>query len=350
MEQEVTSALSHASSLDKLEEVFRAYLGRKGKITFHLRELSHLSPNERVKQGKALNNLRDKIKELYEEQKLKLQKQEGEEGEWTDVTVPGKRLPTGHMHPLSRIQMQAQEIFHGMGFAVAHGPEIETEWYNFDALNMPVDHPARDMQDTFWLKGELDKQKPENKKSGRLLLRTHTSPVQVRYMEKNTPPFRIIAPGRAFRHEATDARHDANMHQLEGLMVGKDVSVTNMKAVLEEFFRLFFGEGVTARLRPSYFPFVEPGFEVDMSCVICKGRGYVLSESKHCSTCGQAGWIEMMGAGMVHQNVFTAAGYKQGDWQGFAFGMGLDRLAMMKYQIHDIRLLYSGDLSLLDQF
>ncbi|MBI2577455.1 MAG: phenylalanine--tRNA ligase subunit alpha, partial [Candidatus Wildermuthbacteria bacterium] len=257
---------------------------------------------------------------------------EKEKNEWIDITAPGTKFSQGHLHPITLAQRRAIEIFEGMGFGVAEGPEIESEWYNFDALNIPPNHPARDMWDTFWLK-------PRN---ANMLLRTHTSPVQVRYMEKNNPPLRIIAPGRVFRYEATDARHGFQLYQLEGLMVGKTVSVANFKAILREFYRRFFDSPVTLRLRPSYFPFVEPGFEVDMSCVFCKGNG--------CQSCGQAGWLEMMGAGMVHPKVFEAVKYIPKDWQGFAFGMGIDRLAMMKYKVNDIRLFYSGELGFLRQF
>jgi len=251
-----------------------------------------------------------------------------------DPSIPGEKADAGHLHPLTLTQRKVIEIFESMGFSVIEGPEIETEWYNFDALNIPKDHPARDMWDTFWLK---------NKK----LLRTHTSPVQIRYMEKNNPPIKIIVPGRIFRHEATDACHEINFYQLEGLMIDKDISASSFKAIIQEFLSRFFNAVVEARLRPSFFPFTEPSFEVDMSCVVCKGTG--------CSTCSQTGWIELIGAGMVHPNVLKAAKiipYQKsgGGWQGFAFGIGLDRLAMMKYKINDIRLLYSGDLRFLKQF
>jgi phenylalanyl-tRNA synthetase alpha chain len=226
-----------------------------------------------------------------------------------------------------------------MGFAVAEGPEIETEGYNFDALNIPADHPARDLWDTFWLK-DIDTNKKGNER--KTLLRTHTSPVQVRYMQSHTPPFRIIAPGRVFRYEATDAHHNFDFFQLEGLVVGENISVAHFRAVLLEFYKRFFEKDVSIRLRPSYFPFTEPSFEVDMSCIICNGKG--------CSSCGHTGWLEMMGAGMVHPNVFKAAGYMPDTWQGFAFGMGLDRLAMMKYKIDDVRLLLEGDIRFLEQF
>ena len=238
-----------------------------------------------------------------------------------------------------------------MGFTVAEGPEIETEHYNFDALNIPAEHPARDMWDTFWLRQNEIKiqsagRRTKLKNNERLLLRTHTSPVQIRYMETHEPPIRIISPGIVYRYEATDASHDIEFWQIEGLMVDKDVSAANFKAVIERFFSELFRRVVSIRLRPSYFPFVEPGFEVDISCAQCKGKG--------CSICGQSGWLEMMGAGMVHPNVFKAVGYNPsplaGGVQGFAFGMGLDRIAMMKYKIPDIRLMRSGDLRFLDQF
>jgi len=219
-----------------------------------------------------------------------------------------------------------------MGFSVVEGPEIETEWYNFNALNFPKDHPARDAVDTFWLKGDKIK----------LLLRTHTSPVQVRHMEKNNPPLRIIIPGRVFRHEATDASHEINFYHIEGLMVDKSVSAANFKAIIQEFFQRFFEKPVKIRLIHSFFPFVEPGFQVDMTCLNCGGKG--------CSACQKTGWMEMMGAGMVHPQVFKNSGLNPKFWQGFAFGMGLDRLAMMKYKINDIRLFYSGDLRFLQQF
>jgi len=235
-----------------------------------------------------------------------------------DVTVPGEKHNVGNLHPLTLVERKIEEIFQSMGFSIVQGPQIENEWYNFDALNIPKDHPARDMWDTFWLK------------NGKLL-RTHTSPVQIRFMEKHQPPFRIIVPGRIFRHEATDASHETNFYQTEGLMVGKHISASNFKAVIQEFFSRFFGRLVEIRLRPSFFPFTEPSFEIDMKS-------------------DKFGWLELMGAGMVHPNVLKASGINPKNWQGFAFGVGVDRLAMMRYKIDDIRLLYSGDLRFLKQF
>lgn len=247
----------------------------------------------------------------------------------------------GHIHPLTQTITEVVEIFRELGFVVAEGPEIETEFHNFNALNVPADHPARDMQDTFWLKPEND----------RKLLRTQTSAVQIRYMEKNSPPFRIIAPGKIFRNEATDATHEAQFHQIEGLVVDKDVTLADLKGTLLYFLKKLFGESVEIRLRPSYFPFVEPGLEIDMSCSNCHGKGGT------CSVCKETGWVEIMGAGMVHPNVFKAVGIPArpagGDpkkFKGFAFGIGADRLVMMKYGIEDIRHLYSGDLRFIKQF
>lgn len=243
----------------------------------------------------------------------------------------------GHLHPLTIIIRDIKAIFSSMGFEVALGPEIETEYYNFDALNIPAHHPARDMWDTFWLK-------PDKKGKSKIgeLLRTHTSPVQVRYMEHHKPPFSIIAPGKVFRYEATDSTHEAQFHQIEGLMVGEDISLAHMRGVLENFFEQFFGTKTNLRLRPSFFPFVEPGVEIDMSCFKCKGGG--------CSICKHTGWIEIMGAGMIHPRVLESGGIDPREFQGFAFGVGVDRLAMLKYGIDDVRLLYTGDLRLINQF
>jgi len=237
----------------------------------------------------------------------------------------------GHLHLLTYVERKLVDIFQKMGFEVVEGPEIETEWYNFEALNIPKDHPARDMQATFSLKNGKDK-----------ILRTQTSAVQVAYMEKNKPPFRIIVPGKCFRRDATDPTHTFEFQQLEGLMVDREVSLAELKGTLAHFIRQFFGPETAIRFRPGYFPFVEPGMEVDVSCTICQGRG--------CPTCKKTGFVELLGAGMVHPNVFQAAGYSAEDWRGFAFGLGIDRLLMMKYKIDDIRILYTGDLRFLKQF
>jgi len=343
LKNKAKNEIEKAEDLKELNDIFKRYLEKRGELTQVLRSLERLPKAKRVKVGKEANELKNflriKCEQKVKEIKEKIKK-ETAKIEWIDITRPGKKLVLGHLHPLSQVKNKTEEIFQLMGFSVVEGPEVETEWYNFDALNIPKDHPARDIWDTLWLK------EPENQKSKiknqKLLLRTHTSPVQIRYMKKNNPPLRIIVPGRVFRHEATDASHEINFYQIEGLMVDKKVTVVNFKAIIQEFFQKFFEKPIKIRLRPGFFPFTEPSFEVDMSCLTCKGKG--------CSVCSHTGWLEMMGAGMVHPNVFKAVGLNPKNWQGFAFGMGLDRLAMMKYKINDIRLFYSGDLRFLHQF
>lgn len=237
-----------------------------------------------------------------------------------------------HIHPISSLIREMNSIFYEIGFAFIEGPERESEYYNFDALNIPANHPARDIWDTFWLK-------PEN---SRKLLRTHTSPVQIRYMEKNKPPIRIIAPGKVFRYEATDTTHESQFYQIEGLMIGKDITLAHLKGVLETFFEKFFGDKIEIRFRPSFFPFVEPGVEVDISCFKCKSSG--------CRICKQTGWIEMLGAGMVHPKVLENVGIDSRKWQGFAFGAGVERFGMFKYGVDDLRLFHNGDLRFVHQF
>lgn len=326
--------------IDKIEELKsfeEKYLGKKGEITKILRSIKELPEKERRKIGKEANQIKDdlilKIKKKREELQMKKIEEE-EKKEWFDISLPGKKIEKGHLHPLSQVQEEVERIFTSFGFWVVEGPEIEDEWYNFDALNIPKEHPARDMWDTFWLK--------ENSKEKKLLLRTHTSPVQIHFMEKEKPPLRVISPGRIFRYEATDASHEINFYQVEGLMIDEDINVANFSYIIHEFLKSFFGKESKMRLRPSYFPFTEPSFEIDVSCTICKGRG--------CSACSNRGWIEIAGAGMVHPNVLSAVNINPKRWQGFAFGMGLDRLAMMKYKINDIRLFYSSDLRFLKQF
>ncbi len=249
--------------------------------------------------------------------------------------------PKGHQHPISLAISDIIGIFGSMGFEVAEGPEAESEYYNFDTLNIPKHHPARDMWDTFWLKSKPT----EEDKNAKQLLRTHTSPVQVRYMESHKPPFRIIAPGKVYRYEATDATHEAQFYQIEGLVVGENISLAHLKGTLETFFSKFFGTKTDVRLRPSYFPFVEPGVEVDASCFKCGGE-----IGKSCSVCKGTGWIEIMGAGLVHPKVLEGAGIDSRKWSGFAFGGGIERFAMLKCGIPDMRVLHSGDLRVTDQF
>ncbi|MCD6270760.1 phenylalanine--tRNA ligase subunit alpha [bacterium] len=340
LKKQAQKELNLLVKIDDLKEFEKKYLGKKGKVTELLKSLKNLPQKERRLIGKEANELRDKLMLAIKAKKEEIKRNEIEEKEkqeWIDITVPAKKIEKGHLHPLTQVAEKVEEIFMSLGFSVIEGPEIENEWYNFDALNIPKDHPARDLWDTFWIKEPSTKnQEPK------LLLRTHTSPVQIHYMEKHKPPLRIISPGRIYRYEATDASHEINFYQVEGLMIDKDTSVANFYFIMEEFFKSFFGKETKIRLRPSFFPFTEPSFEIDVLCSICKGKG--------CSVCSQRGWIEIAGAGMVHPNVLKAVKINPKNWQGFAFGMGLDRLAMMKYKINDIRLFYSSDLRFLKQF
>ncbi len=313
------------------------YLGKKSAFKKILRGIKDLSDQEKREIGPLVQKIKQEINTWLQEKKEELENKMEAEKEWLDVTAPGRRKKIGHLNPLSIVQREIEDIFTSLGFFIADGPDVETEFYNFDAVNIPSDHPGRDMQDTFWISREK-----KRKAGSGIVLRTQTSSVQVRYMEKEKPPFRIIIPGRVFRNEATDASHEHTFHQFEALVVDEKVSVANFLAVAEMFFSRFFGEKTKVRLRPSYFPFVEPGFEFDISCTNCGGKG--------CSTCSQTGWLEVGGAGMVHQNVFEAAGYPRNRYQGFAWGFGLERLAMMKYKIDDIRLFHSGDLRFIEQF
>jgi len=332
LKNQAQKEIEKTENLKELNDIFKKYLGKESYLTQILQSLEKLPKAKRIEVGKEANELKNFLKIAFEKKSKDIKEKIGKfvgQAEWFDITAPGKKPVLGHMHPLTLVKRKTEEIFEHMGFSVVEGTEIENEWYNFDALNIPKDHPARDLWDTFYLKAGL-------------LLRTHTSPMQVRFMEKNQPPLRIIVPGRVFRHEATDASHEVNFYQIEGLMVGEDISAANFKAIVEEFFKRFFEKPIKIRMRPGYFPFTEPSFEVDLLCINCLGKG--------CSACQKTGWMEMMGAGMVHPQVFKNSGLNPKFWQGFAFGMGLDRLAMMKYKINDIRLFYSGDLRFLVQF
>ncbi len=319
IKKEAQKELSTISNLKELEHVSKKYLSKKGEIAKVFLSLKDLSDTKKREVGKEANLIKKEIESLIKKRKeiFKNTNINIVAGSF-DVTRPAEKIERGHIHPLTQTQRQAQEIFIQMGFEIALGPEIEKEWYNFDALNIPKHHPARDMWDTFWLDKEV-------------LLRTHTSPVQVRYMEKHQPPLKIIVPGKVFRNEATDASHDAEFYQLEGLVVDKDISVSHFKAIIEVFLERFFKSKVEIRLRPGFFPFTEPSFEIDAKWAGGK-------------------WLELMGAGMVHPKVFESAGIDTKKWKGFAFGVGLDRLAMIKYKIGDIRMFHQNDLRFLKQF
>lgn len=328
--------INSSSSNEELEDIRVRVLGRKGELTQILRSLGSLSPEERSEIGKLSNEIKSEISAAIDSKKSDLKNAEIErklQEEWIDVTLNEKKSEfnkdRGHIHPISQIQYEIEDIFTSMGFEVLDGPEAETEYYNFEALNIPKHHPARDMQDTFWTEDGN-------------LLRTHTSAIQVRGMEKSEPPFRVIGPGRVFRYEATDASHENTFYQVEGMMIDKDISVSNliyfMKVLLKEIFK----KEVKIRLRPGYFPFVEPGFELDINCLICGGSG--------CSVCKGSGWVELLPCGLVHPNVLKSGGIDPDKWSGFAFGLGLNRLIMMRYGINDIRHFQSGDIRFLKQF
>ena len=323
--------IESATSLDTLDQVRISVLGKKGALSEVLKGLGSVEPQQRPRVGGAANEWKRKIetalelrKESLEQAALTLKLQ----SEKLDISAPSRLPHRGSLHLITQVTQRMIQVFSRLGFDVTTGPEVETEYLNFEAVNIPANHPARDMQDTFWLRDFKSKNPKQN-----LLLRTHTSPMQVRYMEKNNPPLRIIVPGRVYRYEATDASHEIQFHQIEGLMVDKNISLANLKAVFEEFFKKFFSaKKVEVRFRPGYFPFVEPGIEVDIR----------LGSSPK--------WLEVAGAGMVHPKVFEAADYIPSDWQGFAFGMGLERLTMLCYGINDIRLFYSSDFRFLKQF
>ncbi|MEK7451530.1 MAG: phenylalanine--tRNA ligase subunit alpha [Patescibacteria group bacterium] len=322
-----------AKNLSDLENVRIKYLGRKaGELTKLLRNLKNLPLEERRGIGPLAQKFREDLENLIaqKDKQLTADYRSPVAGRF-DVTKPGKKIKLGHLHPLTLLEEEIKEIFSSMNFSIVEGPEIESERYNFDALNIPADHPARDMWDTFWLRQTQSKTgNLKIKTDGKLLLRTHTSPMQIRYMEAHNPPFQIVVPGVVYRYEATDATHDFQFRQLEGLMIGKDISLANFKYVIESFLKKLFGKDVEFELRPSYYPFVEPGVDVYM-----KWRGK---------------WLEVAGAGMVHRKVFEAVRYNPDEWQGFAFGFGITRLAMIKYKIPDVRLFYSGDLRFINQF
>jgi len=331
IKEQATQEIQAVQNEKDLDQVEIRYLGRKaGQLTLILKKIKDLSAAEKKTVGHQANQLKADLEFLIKNKKLELKDQLDLEKEWLDVTLPGQvSQAVGHLHPNSRIQYELEDLFRSMGFMVLDGPELESEYYNFEALNTPASHPARDSQDTFWL-------------SDGNLLRTQTSAVQVRALREYGAPLRAIVPGRCFRYEQTDASHENTFYQLEGLMVDKNISIANLIATMEALLEGVFKQDLDVRLRPGYFPFVEPGFELDMNCLICSGQG--------CSFCKQSGWVETLPCGLVHPNVLKAGGLDPKKWSGFAFGLGLTRLVMMRYGIDDIRLMNSGDLRFLQQF
>lgn len=330
--QQAVDALAQAGDLKALDDLRVKYLGKKGELTAILKQMGKLSAEERPKVGQLANEVRSGIEALVEErtaavkaalldQKLALEK--------LDVTMPGRAAPLGKLHPLTKVLEEVKEIFLGMGFSVAEGPEVETDYYNFEALNIPKDHPARDTQDTFYI-------------SDNVLLRTQTSPVQVRTMEKQKPPIRVIAPGRVYRSDAVDATHSPLFHQIEGLVVDRGVTMADLKGTLEMFAKRLYGEEAVVRFRPHHFPFTEPSAEMDFQCFACHGEG--------CRLCKGEGWIEILGCGMVHPKVLEMSGIDPNEYSGYAFGIGLERMVMGRFKIDDIRLFYENDVRFLHQF
>ncbi|MBU0731637.1 phenylalanine--tRNA ligase subunit alpha [Patescibacteria group bacterium] len=329
--KEAEAKIGIAKGLNEVEKIKKEYLGRKdGQISLILRGLKDMKPEQKKEVGPMANSAKIEIEKMIKDKEEWFLLQ-GQEVAGFDITLPGSKTTTGHMHPIEIVRQELEVIFNSMGFDVIEGDNLVSDYYNFESLNIPPDHPARDMQDTFFIKGHKE-----------LVMRTHTSAMQVKIMEEREPPLRVVVPGRCFRNEATDASHEHTFHQLEGFIVDKNISISNLiytqKMILKEIFK----KDVKVRLRPGYFPFVEPGFELDCSCLICDGKG--------CPVCKGSGWVELIPCGMIHPKVLESAGYPKGKYTGFAFGLGLTRLAMMKFGIDDIRLFMDGDLRFLKQF
>ncbi|MCK9390635.1 MAG: phenylalanine--tRNA ligase subunit alpha [Syntrophales bacterium] len=331
LEKKAMLELPGATSEDALNELRTRYLGRKGVLTQMLRQISTVTAEERPLFGKRSNEIKESLSHAIDEALERLKSSRKDDvllKETIDVTLPGRTVGRGHLHPVTRVSQEICRIFARMGFNVVEGPEVETDYYNFEALNIPKDHPARDMQDTFYVE--------EN-----IVLRTHTSPVQIRTMEKMKPPVRILSPGRVYRPDS-DVSHTPMFHQIEGLMVDRGVTFGDLKGTLTYFLKQIFGADIFLRFRPSFFPFTEPSAEVDIQCVMCGGKG--------CRVCGQSGWLEILGSGMVDPAVFENVGYDPEEVTGFAFGLGVERIAMLKYGISDIRLFFENDWRFLEQF
>ena len=324
--------IKETNDLKQLSDLKVKYLGKKGELTLVLRQMGTLSPEERPVMGELVNKVRDELNNLIEEKEKELQRQEllkRLETENIDVTEPSKKINLGSLHPITQIINEVEEIFLGMGYQIADGPEVEKAIYNFDKLNTPPDHPARDLQDTFYISDDI-------------VLRSQTSPVQARVMEQQKPPIKIICPGAVYRSDSVDATHSPVFHQIEGLVVDKNISMADLKGTLEMFAKKCLGENTKIRFRPHHFPFTEPSAEADVSCFVCGGKG--------CRVCKGEGWIELLGCGMVHPNVLTNCGIDPEEYSGFAFGFGVERIAMAKFGIEDMRLLFENDVRFLKQF
>jgi phenylalanyl-tRNA synthetase alpha chain len=321
--------ISSVKKQEELKKIKSEYIGRKGIITQMLKNITSLPEGDKPKIGQLLNQAKGEFQRAILEKEKEIFQEEAGRVEQIDLSIPGRNFKLGTIHPVELILKATEDIFLGMGFCVVDGPEIELDYYNFEALNIPKDHPARDDQDSFYITPEV-------------LLRTQTSPMQVRTMENQSPPVRIISTGKCYRRDAIDSTHSPMFHQIEGLAVDEDIALSDLKGVIIEFCQQIFGKDRIVRFRPGYFPFVEPGAEVDVSCGLCKGKG--------CQSCGYSGWLEIMGAGMVHPHVLEMAGYDSEKYTGFAFGMGAERIAMLKYSINDIRLFFENDLRFLSQF
>mgnify|MGYP004611284757 FL=1 len=324
--------MEEAKTLEVLNDVKVAFLGKKGELTAVLKSMKDVAPEDRPKVGQMVNEVRAELEQALDSVKKRMEQAALEQRlkkEVIDVTLPAKKNNVGHRHPNTIALEEVERIFTGMGYEVVEGPEVEKDYYNFEALNIPADHPAKDEQDTFYINGDI-------------LLRTQTSPVQARVMEKGKLPIRMIAPGRVFRADEVDATHSPSFHQIEGLVVDKNITFADLKGTLAEFARELFGEDTKVKFRPHHFPFTEPSAEVDVSCFKCKGAG--------CRFCKGSGWIEILGCGMVHPHVFEMCGIDPKEYTGFAFGIGLERISLLKYEIDDMRLLYENDIRFLKQF
>jgi phenylalanyl-tRNA synthetase alpha chain len=335
LKQQMLEELEKATTGELLRDLEKKYLGRKGELTGILKSIAELAENERKELGMLANGIKMEMIKRFKDVEEGLQASFRSD-ETYDMTIPGEKRPIGHVHPISQVQAELEDLFTSMGFMVLEGPELESDFFCFEALNIPAFHPARDTQDTFY----IDRKNKQGQYD--LVMRTHTSPMQVRAMKKYGAPLRCVVPGRVFRAEATDAVHEHTFGQLEGLMIDKNITIANLIAVMKELLKGVFGREMEVRIRPGYFPFVEPGIELDIKCTICGGSG--------CPSCKHSGWLELLPAGMVHPKVLEYGGIDPNKYSGFAFGLGLTRLVMMKYGIGDIRLFNSGDLRFLEQF